>query len=97
MDNEFVVNWFNFQELKYALPFLAVQISLSLVVLWLIFSPHRFPRVKNRKLRIFFLIGGVLPDLIDGVYALVNPQAWYNGQLLFPWHISEGTGVEPMS
>ncbi len=32
------------------------------------------------------IIGAVLPDIIDGVYALINPQAWQKGTLLCPWH-----------
>ena len=32
------------------------------------------------------LLGAVVPDIIDGVYSLINPQAWHRGDLLCPWH-----------
>lgn len=32
------------------------------------------------------VLGAVLPDLVDGIYSLVNPQAWQRGALICPWH-----------
>lgn len=32
------------------------------------------------------VLGAMLPDLVDGVYSLIRPQAWQSGELLCPWH-----------
>lgn len=32
------------------------------------------------------IIGSVLPDLVDGAYSLLRPEAWQSGRLLCPWH-----------
>lgn len=32
------------------------------------------------------VLGAVLPDLVDGVYSILLPQAWQSGKLLCPWH-----------
>lgn len=38
------------------------------------------------------IIGAVMPDVIDGAYALIRPQAWQKGSLLCPWHRT-GSGL----
>lgn len=35
---------------------------------------------------IWGIAGSVLPDLVDGAYSLLRPQAWQTGRLLCPWH-----------
>ena len=32
------------------------------------------------------IAGAVLPDLVDGAYSLLQPQAWQRGTLICPWH-----------
>ena len=32
------------------------------------------------------VFGVVLPDLVDGVYSLLQPEAWQKGELICPWH-----------
>ena len=32
------------------------------------------------------IAGVMLPDLLDGAYSLLQPQAWQRGQLLCRWH-----------
>ncbi|MFW6287504.1 MAG: hypothetical protein ACOC2J_01985 [bacterium] len=92
-DNEFVVNWFNIQELSYAIPFLLFQIIFSAILLRKVINNSRLSVSKYSRLRIYFIIGAVAPDIVDGIYSLINPAAWYNGQLLFPWHMArEGAG-----
>ncbi len=92
-DNEFVVNWYNIQELSYAIPFLLFQIVFSAILLRKVINNSRLRESKYSRLRIYFIIGAVSPDIIDGIYSIINPAAWYNGQLLFPWHmVKEGSG-----
>ncbi|MFW6270445.1 MAG: hypothetical protein ACOC4G_10220, partial [Bacillota bacterium] len=40
--------------------------------------------------KLFSLMGAIIPDIIDGSYSLINPEAWYNGNLIFFWHRSNG-------
>jgi hypothetical protein len=32
------------------------------------------------------VLGQLAPDIVDGVYSLLNPAAWQTGKLLCPWH-----------
>ena len=32
------------------------------------------------------VLGRLAPDIVDGVYSLLNPAAWQTGKLLCPWH-----------
>mgnify|MGYP001163399722 FL=1 len=32
------------------------------------------------------VLGQLAPDVVDGVYSLLNPQAWQRGTLICPWH-----------
>lgn len=32
------------------------------------------------------IAGSVLPDLVDGAYSLLRPEAWQSGNLICPWH-----------
>jgi hypothetical protein len=32
------------------------------------------------------VLGQLAPDIVDGVYSLLNPAAWQSGRLLRPWH-----------
>ena len=32
------------------------------------------------------VLGQLAPDIVDGVYSLLNPPAWQSGRLLCPWH-----------
>ncbi|MFW5976445.1 MAG: hypothetical protein ACOCQS_00720 [Bacillota bacterium] len=96
IDNEFVVNWLYIQEIKYALPFLLFELFFSIIILWMIIENNFKSDFKNSHLRINFILGGLLPDIIDGFYVMVNPLAWLNGNLLFPWHISNNLET-PMS
>ena len=31
-------------------------------------------------------LGQLAPDIVDGIYSLLNPQAWQRGALICPWH-----------
>ncbi|HEX6971197.1 MAG TPA: hypothetical protein VF234_03175 [Limnochordia bacterium] len=43
------------------------------------------------------VLGSVAPDLIDGLYSLAHPEAWWRGELLLPWHRASGVPVRTMS
>jgi len=82
---DFTVNWFNQGQLGNAAPFLALQGGGTFFVLkTMLHSTKKNPLA--RKLRIAAIIGAVIPDVIDGIYSLINPSAWYTGQLICPWH-----------
>jgi len=51
---------------------------------------------RGLGLRLAAIIGTVIADVIDGIYSILNPHAWYAGQLLFPWHVRTWQ-VNPMS
>ncbi|MFW5998939.1 MAG: hypothetical protein ACOCP5_04215 [Halanaerobiaceae bacterium] len=97
IDNEFVVNWFNIPQLRLAIPFLIFQLLFVIIIIHTIYYNSRKRVSRYSHLRICFIIGAVIPDIIDGIYTLFSPQAWYTGTLLFPWHrIGDKTG-DPMS
>lgn len=93
LENDFVVNWFNFSKLKYALPFVLFQIIAAVILVWVFIYNNKKYSSKYTTLRISAVIGAIIPDIIDGVYSIINPTAWYEGQLLFPWH-SIDVGLE---
>ncbi|MGM0445989.1 MAG: hypothetical protein ACQEQH_06230 [Bacillota bacterium] len=86
IENDYVVNWFNISELIYALPFVIFQITAAVVLLWVFVYNNRKYSSKYTKLRITAVFGAIVPDIIDGVYSIINPAAWYEGNLIFPWH-----------
>lgn len=86
IENDFVVNWFNFSELRYALPFVMFQIMAAIILVWIFIYNNRKYSSTYTTMRISAVVGAIIPDIIDGVYSILNPAAWYEGQLLFPWH-----------
>lgn len=92
---DFTVNWFHSQQLKEATPFLGLQATGMAFVLRTMVKETRGD-FRALKLRSAAIVGAVLPDVIDGIYALINPRAWYAGQMLFPWHVLTWQ-VNPMS
>lgn len=32
------------------------------------------------------VLGQLAPDIVDGIYSLLNPGAWQRGELICPWH-----------
>lgn len=92
---DFTVNWFNIQQLGTALPFLGIQVSGIAFVLRMAVSETKGDR-RGLQLRIAAIVGSVAPDVVDGVYAVLNPHAWYAGTLLLPWH-NLTWQVNPMS
>ena len=89
IDPDYTVNWFNPLERHLAVPFLAIQILGVLAVLWLM-NRHRGRNRRRFAFRLWGIAGAVAPDLIDGLYAILNPAAWYAGSLLLPWHSNRG-------
>lgn len=82
---DYTVNWFNAMALREAAPFLGIQsVGLGFVLGVFVRNTRNNPRAF--WLRLTGIVGAVIPDVIDGVYAVLNPQAWYAGRLLFPWH-----------
>ncbi|MFP4200966.1 MAG: hypothetical protein ACLFS8_06105 [Clostridia bacterium] len=92
---DFTVNWFNSQQLRLALPFLGFQLGGIVLVLRVMRSETR-GNPRAFRLRVAAIIGSVLPDVIDAIYTVFNPAAWYAGRLLCPWHNSTWQ-VNPMS
>ncbi len=92
---DFTVNWFDAQQLRLATPFLGFQIGGIMFVLRTMFAETRGDP-RGLSLRLAAIIGTVIPDVIDGIYSILNPHAWYAGQLLFPWHVRTWQ-VNPMS
>ncbi|MFO7815929.1 MAG: hypothetical protein R6V14_09445 [Halanaerobiales bacterium] len=86
LENDFVVNWFNISRLRYAFPFLMFQIIAAIILIWIFIYNNKKYSSKYTILRICAVVGAIIPDIIDGVYSIVNPAAWYEGKLLFPWH-----------
>lgn len=84
---DFTVNWFNPLELRRATPFLGFQAGGILFILRNTFKETRGDS-HALKLRLAAIIGAVIPDIIDGIYSIINPTAWYTGRLLCPWHIN---------
>ncbi len=82
---DFTVNWFNSQEFGLAGPFIAFQAGGLVFVFKMLLAETRGDP-KAFRLRIAAIVGSVIPDVIDGVYSVINPHAWYAGQLLLPWH-----------
>jgi|SRR6056297_2627144 len=85
-ENDYVVNWFNKSEFTAALPFLIFQITVTAILLWVFIYNNKKYSSEYTRLRIIAVIGAISPDLIDALYSTINPAAWYNGQLIFPWH-----------
>ncbi len=83
---DYTINWFNRAELISALPFLTLQVGgIGLVMENTVRESRSCPRTL--MLRMAGILGAVIPDFIDGIYSILNPHAWYSGQLLCPWHI----------
>ncbi len=89
LDPDYVVNWFNFSNLRPVIFYVGIQLIFTLLLLKHIFSEGNKSPVKI-KIKLFAIAGGILPDIIDGFYSLINPAAWYNGNLLFFFHRSHG-------
>ncbi|MFO7941421.1 MAG: hypothetical protein R6U92_02050 [Bacillota bacterium] len=92
---DFTVNWFDSQQLGIAAPFLGFQIAGILFVLRVMRKETRNDS-RAFRLRVAAIIGGVIPDVIDGIYTIFNPHAWYAGRLLCPWH-NNTWQINPMS
>nr|AGF93376.1 membrane protein [uncultured organism] len=89
IDNEFVVNWFNFQQFT---PEVIFYIFFQAVITFLIIKnilDYRKKDYHKFKLKVYSISGAVLPDVIDGIYSIFKPGAWYNGNLIFFWHRSK--------
>ncbi len=89
LENDYVVNWFNMNELSNALPFLIFQFIATIILLWVFIYNNRRYTSKYSQLRIIAVFGAVSPDIIDGLYSVLNPEAWYSGNLIFPWHSTQ--------
>ncbi|MFW6035445.1 MAG: hypothetical protein ACOCRZ_04250 [Halothermotrichaceae bacterium] len=86
VEPDYTINWFNKTEISRDIPYLLFQLSgISLFALI-----TRKEKKRNSSyvylLRIAAIIGAIIPDIIDGIYSIINPSAWYTGQLIFPWH-----------
>lgn len=86
IENDYVVNWFNQSEFLEALPFVIFQVVATAILLYIFIYNNKKYSSKYTNLRIIAVIGAISPDLIDGIYSVINPAAWYSGQLIFPWH-----------
>ncbi|MFW6006562.1 MAG: hypothetical protein ACOC4G_01395 [Bacillota bacterium] len=95
IDNEFVINWFYFEDLIYAFPFIIFELIFAIFIIRSVID-NSIKESSFNLVRINFILGALIPDIIDGIYALIKPGSWYSGSLLFPWHISTQPG-EPMS
>lgn len=64
-------------------PYLTMQIggiAASIIALL------RAKDAQERETRIAGMLGSIAPDVIDGIYSLMNKTAWERGKLLMPWH-----------
>ena len=87
IDKEYVVNWFNYSELKPAVFYIFFQSFLSIYILYQVIK-ERKKKPDCFKIKMFSILGAVIPDIIDGLYSILNPEVWYNGSLIFFWHRS---------
>jgi hypothetical protein len=78
--------------LETQMPILANQISGLGMELYGILTDNNN---KRRDIRLAALLGSILPDVIDGVYAYLHPDLWQSGKMLFPWH-QAGMSLGPM-
>ena len=92
---DYTVNWFGATQWGVTAPFLLFQTGGIILVLRSVLLESRGNR-REFRLRMAAIIGGIIPDIIDGVYSVLNPHAWYAGQLLLPWH-NRTWQVNPMS
>lgn len=86
LEPDYTANWFNKSELIHDIPYILFQIS---GISWFAHGIYKEKHNGNKHiflLRIIAIIGAIIPDIIDGIYSIINPSAWYAGQLLFPWH-----------
>ncbi len=95
VEPDYTVNWFDSYQLGLAAPFLTFQTGGMIFVIRTMLSETRGDP-RGFRLRIAAIIGSVIPDIIDGIYSLMNPHAWFAGRLLFPWH-NRTWQVNPMS
>lgn len=92
---DYTVNWFSPTALTSSTPFLGFQFAgVGLAFKMLGKNTRDNPRAL--MIRTAAISGAVIPDIIDGIYSVLNPNAWYSGQLLFPWHVATYQ-VNPMS
>jgi hypothetical protein len=74
--------------------YLAVELS-GIVAKIIEVSREKDPH--TREMRIAGIIGSVLPDVIDGLYSVLKPEAWAEGKLLIPFHRAEPGPRQDMS
>ncbi len=95
VEPDYTVNWFGATQWGVTAPFLLFQAGGTIFVLRSVFAESRGNR-RELSLRMAAIAGGIIPDIIDGVYSVLNPHAWYAGKLLLPWH-NLTWQVNPMS
>ncbi len=80
--HQYVVNWQNAQSLRKDMDVLLLDGVLSLT--------RTLEAVRSGdETRLWGVIGAVMPDIVDGLYALHCRECWMRGELLLPWHQSE--------
>ncbi len=89
IDVDYTINWFNPIQLRAACPFVIAQAAGILLVLIIALRDTKI-RPSRGQLRLWAIAGSVAPDVIDGFYSVLNPQVWYTGQLLLPFHRTRG-------
>jgi hypothetical protein len=87
VDQDYTPNWVAWrtdaEQLRKDLPYIALQIIGLATTLISIFQEKDKQVMQTRLAGV---LGALAPDIIDGVYAYLNPQAWQKGDLLLPWH-----------
>lgn len=95
LDNDYTMNYQawtkDVEQLKKDAPVLALQVSGIGKAIWDLFQVEDD---DERATQLAGILGSIAPDVIDGVYAFINPTAWQKGELLMPFH--RYAGVKPM-
>jgi hypothetical protein len=98
VDADYTPDWTawvdNPDALKADLPYIAAQLVGAASE---VYSLTQEDDPTTRWARVAGVVGAVLPDIIDGIYSVVNPEAWKKGDLLLPFHDADDSEKEPQT
>ncbi|HHT27223.1 MAG TPA: hypothetical protein GXZ82_08275 [Firmicutes bacterium] len=98
VDQDYTPNWVAWRKdaarLRKDLPYIALQI-MGLAATLVSICREKDKQVIQTRLA--GVLGALAPDIIDGVYAYLNPQAWQKGELILPWHRAAANGKQVLT